>query len=338
MQRANGGADAAAKAAAATVAPLLKLKRAAQKAHDLARYARAMELYKRAEAAAELAMPRNSLVVASLLDELANTHYDAIAQADCDNTPAPANAAAAAEAVMRSFHLLHARWQAGTLFTPTAEETAYFLEDEDPFLPAQMCGAFFYILIAQGNAVLIPPRTPAEVEARLQALYGALRTTLELDARGMLERHPRTGQAWPASSGSSVAISSVKTAVHRVVTAALCDEGPVRLRIHACGLTAAEETALRQLAERLKAVAERRQRELPKTLNDLTAMHQQAAATDAARHGLRRCALPACDAQEPHPKLFKLCGRCRGVAYCCAQHSKEDWKRHKREDGCNAAP
>jgi hypothetical protein len=61
-------------------------------------------------------------------------------------------------------------------------------------------------------------------------------------------------------------------------------------------------------------------------------------AADAARHGLRRCALPACDAQEPHPKLFKLCGRCRGVAYCCAAHSVEDWKRHKREDGCAAAP
>jgi hypothetical protein len=57
-----------------------------------------------------------------------------------------------------------------------------------------------------------------------------------------------------------------------------------------------------------------------------------------ARHGLRRCALPSCDAQEAHPKLFKLCGRCRGAAYCCAQHSKEDWKRHKREDGCAAAP
>jgi hypothetical protein len=37
------------------------------------------------------------------------------------------------------------------------------------------------------------------------------------------------------------------------------------------------------------------------------------------------------------PQAFKLCGRCRGAAYCCAAHSKEDWARHKREDGC-AAP
>jgi hypothetical protein len=77
--------------------------------------------------------------------------------------------------------------------------------------------------------------------------------------------------------------------------------------------------------------------ELPKFAEDANAKLQQAAAVDTARHGLRRCALPACDAQEPHPKLFKLCGRCRGAAYCCAAHSVEDWKRHTREDGCNAA-
>ncbi len=67
------------------------------------------------------------------------------------------------------------------------------------------------------------------------------------------------------------------------------------------------------------------------------ASQRERAAADVARHGLRRCALPFCDAQEAHPKLFKLCGRCRGAAYCCAGHSKEDWKRHKREDGCTAA-
>jgi hypothetical protein len=50
------------------------------------------------------------------------------------------------------------------------------------------------------------------------------------------------------------------------------------------------------------------------------------------------CAAARCrrvrGATEPHPKLFKLC---RKAAYCCTAHSKEDWKRHKREDGCNAA-
>jgi hypothetical protein len=66
--------------------------------------------------------------------------------------------------------------------------------------------------------------------------------------------------------------------------------------------------------------------------------YRERAATDVARYGLRRCALPSCSATEPEPKFFKLCGRCRGVAYCSAAHSKEDWKRHKREEGCQAAP
>ncbi len=46
------------------------------------------------------------------------------------------------EVKQRSLRLLHARWHAGTLFTPTAEETANLIEDEFPGLPAQMCGAF----------------------------------------------------------------------------------------------------------------------------------------------------------------------------------------------------
>ncbi len=64
MQRthgAGGGEAAAAVAAAATVAPLLKLKRAAEKTENLSRYARAVELYERALAAAELAQPSSRI-------------------------------------------------------------------------------------------------------------------------------------------------------------------------------------------------------------------------------------------------------------------------------------
>lgn len=63
---------------------------------------------------------------------------------------------------------------------------------------------------------------------------------------------------------------------------------------------------------------------------------KKAAAADAAKHGLKRCALPDCGAQEAHPKAYKLCGRCRGVGYCCAEHATQDWKRHKKADGCKA--
>ncbi len=331
------------------MAPLLQLKRAAQKAEELARYARAVELYERALAAAELAQPRNSLIIAALLDELRTTHVlglDDVLGLDAHSCSSAA--AGQAEFIQRLLPLLHTRWQAGTLFAPTAEETAYLVENEYPWLPAQMCGAYFYIIAAtvalrlQG---LWPPCTPAEGEVYLQGVYGALRAALETDTRGMLERHPRTGQAWPASSaarpsaGSAVKVFHLKALVHRLVTRALSDEAGLLLRMRAtCGLTPAEEKTLRQLAERCKAEYERNEQERPKTMESINAKHQQAAAADAARYGLRRCALPSCDAQEPHPKLFKLCGRCRGVAYCCAAHSVEDWKRHKREDGCAAAP
>jgi hypothetical protein len=238
---------------------------------------------------------------------------------------------------VRLLHLLRARWQAGTLFAPTAEEVAYLVEDEYPFLPAQMCGASFYICDALDMLQLqrlLPPSTPAEADARLHAVYGALRAALETDVRGMLERNPRTGQAWPASSSNP----HLKPEVHSLVTFALSDEADMLLPMRAtCGLTAAEEKALRQLAERNKATSDHAHAQLPKETKEMNAKYRQAAAADAARHGLRRCALPACDAQEPHPKLFKLCGRCRGAAYCCAAHSVEDWKRHKREDGCAAA-
>jgi hypothetical protein len=343
MQRAHGGADAAAAAAAAataaaaTVAPLLELRRAAEKAEKLARFARAVELYERALAAAELALPRDSLVVAALLDELINTRYRA-----AKVTPSSSAAAERTKLRQRSNQLLHARWQSGTLFAPTAEEVAYLLEKEFPWLPAQMCGAFFYITVA--NAAELQrqqdhaPCTPAEAEARLQGVYGAMRAALEMDARGMLERDPRTGEAWPASLSGFATVAHLKALVHGLVTFTLSGEAGVLTRMRAtCGLTAAEETALRQLAERHKAIAECEVQELPETMESINAMRQQIAAADTARHGLRRCALPACDAQEPHPKLFKLCGRCRGAAYCCAAHSVEDWKRHKREDGCKPA-
>jgi hypothetical protein len=99
-----------------------------------------------------------------------------------------------------------------------------------------------------------------------------------------------------------------------------------------CGLTPGDEDALRQLQQHNDAL-------LQGTVSgaDQLASVQERGAEDVARHGLRRCALPACGATEAHPKLFKLCGRCRGAAYCCAAHSVEDWKRHKREDGCKAA-
>jgi hypothetical protein len=65
---------------------------------------------------------------------------------------------------------------------------------------------------------------------------------------------------------------------------------------------------------------------------------QRRAAEDVARHGLRVCALPGCGGTEPQPKTYKVCSRCRRACYCSPAHQAADWRRHKREDACAAAP
>ncbi len=66
--------DDAAARAAETLAPLLNLLRAAEQARNLERHARAVELFERALAAAEAALPHDSLVVASLMIKLHSAH------------------------------------------------------------------------------------------------------------------------------------------------------------------------------------------------------------------------------------------------------------------------
>ncbi len=105
-------------AVAAVVAPLLQLKRAAQKAAKLARFARALELHKRTLAAAELALPRDALSIAALLDQMRITHRDMTTQANDDKTLARALGAESIQMIVRSFQLLHARWQAGSFSLP----------------------------------------------------------------------------------------------------------------------------------------------------------------------------------------------------------------------------
>jgi hypothetical protein len=139
-----------------------------------------------------------------------------------------------------------------------------------------------------------------------------------------------------------------------------------------CGLSQADEAVLRKLYQELLQGKDAR---LEVTKSERVALGARATA-DVARHGLRSCTLPACGATEEYPKTYKLCGRCRGAAYCCYcsvlprcdsccsaassasdrrhpsrspctppssvrfidTHSKEDWKRHKREDGCAPPP
>jgi hypothetical protein len=215
----------------------------------------------------------------------------------------------------RRLALCHARWRAGTLFTLSLEEAA-FLADQKFAVQTIAEG---YVDTAE-DAVLfwLPPRTPAEEEARLHGIYGAMRTALALAVRDGLQLRFCTVQALQCmlrglrddkAAGGGI-ISGLQTT---------------------CGLSRPEEMALCALARR-----DGDDREEQTTTAMLAGMRRLAAA-DVARHGLRRCALPSCAQTEPHPKCYKLCGRCRGAAYCSPAHSKEDWKRHKREQGCTPA-
>jgi hypothetical protein len=236
----------------------------------------------------------------------------------------------------------HSRWAAGTLLALTPEEAAFFSGHWRP----NFAGAEVYLLSAEAALLLWPPsRTAEEEEARVRGVLGALRVTLELDARGDWDRYPRLDtRSFAAYRGNAASSESnpavlAKTA-HRLLSSLRggAERGAALLhRMRESGLLPAEEVALCQLQLKLNTLITH-DVGVQLTPARYDAGMRQLAAADVARHGLRRCALPSCDAQEPHPKLFKLCGRCRGAAYCCPGHSKEDWRRHKRAECLPAAP
>jgi hypothetical protein len=321
-----------------------QLVRAADHASKLGRMARAIELLERALAAAEAdASLRGSLVLPALL-------HDTVHMCARDTVSRLYNSSSAAgmalpetlnEAVFyrttlgadgttllslsqRSLALFHARWRAGSLLALMPQEVAYC---GGSMREAQQNIARTYIFCADDAAGEWPPlRSPAEDAARMSGIYGALRVALEADAQGLTLLD---------TSSDDMRINTL--VLHSLLRNALADNVLRRLRA-TCGLTHDEEVALMQLAQRADAcMHEVRTEKLQETAGSKVVAHRERAAADVARHGLRRCALPECGATEPNPKAFKLCGRCRAVVYCGGAHQEQDWRRHKRSDGCKAA-
>jgi hypothetical protein len=338
---ADGGEAAAAAAVAEKVAPLLQLKRAAEHASDLGRLARAIELYERAVAAAEETLPRDSLITAACLDEAKRMRIEqALATVHCGNNPMTCDVLKAAWSFderiqvlsQRCLSLCHDRFRAGTLFTPTPEEVAYFAGDT---MPTALQGAVMFWQCATDAAIFRPStHACAESETHLHAIYGALRAALEVVSCGMLHG----GGAAPAGA-QTTSDPFARAAVFRghLVRVALRDDGAGGLLQQlrsTCGMSTAEEAALRRMVDWNQALDA-----TPSASRLLASLaeQQQRADADVARHGLRACALPECAQTEPQPKTFKVCGRCRGVVYCSAVHQQQDWRRHKRTDGCAAA-
>ena len=84
----------------------------------------------------------------------------------------------------RCLALYDMRWRAGTLFTLTLAERVYFADRDVP----RQSPAESFLFCAKDAVVFWPPlRTPAEEEARLRGVCGALRAALEMEARDDLQ-------------------------------------------------------------------------------------------------------------------------------------------------------
>jgi hypothetical protein len=354
------GANAA---AADAVATLLQLFDAAMHAYKRGRKARSLELCERALAAAAASrLPLDSLIFACFLDHAVTCRSTMVADATAPHGT-PRHALLVADAwrsdeelvslARRALMLCDARFRAGTLFTPTREEHAFF-DADDLSIPAALFGVGSYLYrAAQVLCKWPPPNTRDEDDARLRAVHGALQAALEAERRGFMNLRnvplvcavlqQQQGRAHHGRQMCDVAagVGQLCHFARILLTNALgVSSGSVWQRLRAtCAIAAAEEAALRQLAERnlvQMQVAAGHFADTDQRLRNGGVERQQRAAADVTRHGLRACALPECDATEPEPKAFKVCARCRAVVYCCQAHQQQDWRRHKREDDCKA--
>jgi hypothetical protein len=346
----SGGASAldgrAMAAAQQTVAPLLELMTAGSQARQLGRMARFVELRDRALAVGEAALPRDSLTLASLLNNAAFARREAAEHArgtrllSLDERITLAQSTQCALS-LRCLDISDARWRAGTLFTPSAEDVVYMSAlGRDPVThPAEI----FVVCANEALGMWLPGALPAEDKPRLRAVYGEVRAALTLDVN-----YPWMTPERAALRGALTTLAFAVLDVSGMSCGADAAARQVHLQLHAvCGvLPQAKQQAVCELIKRVSgdgnatmmAAAVQHvvsERSFGATSDALCAERMRNAAADAARHGLRTCALPECG--KAHAKQFKVCGRCRSVVYCSPAHQTADWRRHKREDGCKAA-
>ena len=322
--------------AAAKVAPVVAQWQRAAQVFTSCRVERAVELAERALATARQALPGDSLVVAWISGGLLIFR---LSMNPPDATSTVAGRAARMSSIWERDERLVAlsrnkiatccaRLEAGSLRTLTPEEHAFFSAVQPDTLPLESRGEEMLLTITM-EALAYWPRGVADAEFPLLcvALRGALEAALSFEAQGELntrEQHER-GPLIDVVSVVIGEILGVRSTLGRRLQEALRTSG---------ALTPQTEAALLQLLARL---LQKLELELPQSRGEVLAhlaKNQQTAAADVARHGLRNCTLPACGATEPHPRFFKCCSRCRSVVYCCAEHQKEDWPRHKRTDKC----
>lgn len=339
MQRASQPAEEREDAIEAIAA----LTRQAHVAYSKVRVHSAVEYLERALALANATQPGESLVVASTLNAffpvLVKSHDDALMSGE----PAAWQAAwqsdpRAVAMARRSLELLLSRYEAGSLSHLTPDEAAFFkrVRQTDALTTdAEMWLGGSALLFAASWAVSGSPSNEnfrLSFEARsgnpvlgllIRAVLAVLRLVMQ---QRYTERGVMVGEHEVEVQTDFRLTKDEFISFGTVIEAGLNSFYLPLLRSH--GLTYAEE---QKMSRMLAAVNSRRVESNKAVLSDNAAREERAAA-DLARHGLRRCTLPDCGAEEPHPKAFKLCGRCKSTAYCCPEHAAQDWRRHKRAE------
>jgi hypothetical protein len=325
--------------AAAMVAPLVALWNRAEEMCRLQRWARGLELTERALEQARRTLPPNNLVVAWMIDEVVGQRMmsgqqQAIAESMCATTEREVkidNNAVVSDPCLKAMSRERlaaccARFGAGTLCTPTPEELAFFSALPHHLLSVPLLERLGEEILLSATADAMhywPTVGMQELAVLMTGINATLQTALSLDARGELEPWFRKRE----HVGHLLAL---------VLAGALGDEIPEAERARRTVRISPPETEakLRRLQARLPNVTELRANKTPRFDPAKVAASNARAAADVARHGLNTCALPACDAKEPHPRFFKCCSRCRSVFYCSQEHQREDWPRHRATDRC----
>lgn len=343
--------EAAFMAASEVLAPLLEQRTAANTASSRLLHARATELAQRSVALAEATLPADSLVVVHVrslhLTEIMVASAFTLEQVSADgwtervleqHDAAWRDNPRVVSLSRSGLETMGRRWRSGTLNTLSAEERLYF--GATPSLRARGAAERLWTYLAAKAVCAWPPA--ALDAAALRDVKDAVCALLEADARGELP----TGADLPRPGESDDPVSAVFTLCEGLLGGArrsLRTKEEQAQLLRDSGLTKAQAQALEGVRTRLQAsilAHNDMHATLAATQVAMDGLRSRAVATASARlakHGLQRCTLPSCAVQEPSPRTYKRFGRCHAVYYCCADHSKADWKRHKHEDGCKAS-
>ena len=331
----------ASRAAVAAVQPLIDLYTSSIAASNRNARPRALEFGLRAVALAETALPAGSLVTAELrahvivllpvqaaAAEMVTTP-DAMARMQLLYATAWRDDPRLVATSRQNLEALRRRWRAGTLAAPCAEEHAFLLSTLGA--DARLFGARLFLNTAQEVLQHWPPDKLDA--AALAHLRDAIAAVLEADARGELIPAVR-----PEGLDDDPA-QDVLCFIRELLGGNCMNQRTPQQRIKLARdlLTPTQAHALQAMTRRLLPLISCDERARERARAEMVAMSSAVAAataTDVARHGLQRCALPSCAAQEPAPRTYKRCSRCAAAFYCCVAHQRQDGKRHKREDGC----